>query len=73
METSVMGVTKMGNIVSRAESEPTSLTFQTITPHRLLDVTTITMPTFLCSSLPQRSMQTITLSYQSEPTAGKNQ
>ena len=44
LETSVMGVMKMGNIVLRAGIECTSLAFWanvlTITPHRLPDVTT---------------------------------
>ena len=46
---------KMGNIVSRAEIEPTSLAFQasvlTIKPPRLHDVTTVPTPTCLCSFL----------------------
>ena len=59
------GVMKVGNIVPRVGIEPTSLAFQAnvliITPHRLPDVITIPMPTCLCSSLPQRSVQTTTL------------
>ena len=47
--TMVVGVIKMGNIVSRVAIEPISLAFQasvlTIIPHRLPDVTTIPMPT----------------------------
>ena len=55
-------VRKMGNIVPRVGLESTFLAFRddTITLHRLTDVTTIPMPTCLCSSLPQRSAQTTT-------------
>ena len=59
--TSGMGVMKMGNTVPRAGIKPTSLAFcanvLTITQHRLPDVTTIPTPNCLCSSLPQRSVQ----------------
>ena len=62
METSVMMVMKMGNIVPRTGIEPiTSLAFQasvlTITPLRLPDVTTRpTHDTCLRGSLPERSV-----------------
>ena len=56
---------KMGNIVPRTGSEPTSHAFQasvlTITPHSLLDVTTLSTPTCLCGSLPLRSVQITTV------------
>ena len=65
MAISVVGVMKMGNIVHRVGIKPTSLEFRasvtTITPCRLPDVATIPTPNCLCSSLPQRSMQTTTL------------
>ena len=62
----VMGVTKMGNIVSRAGIESTSLALQaSVLPLHdigfLPDVTTICTATCLCSSLPQRSVQTTIL------------
>ena len=55
---------KMGNIVSRAKLEPTSLVFRaSVLPlHHISfpNVTTIPTPTCLCNSLFQRSMQTTT-------------
>ena len=58
----VIGVMKMRNIVSRVGIKPTSLSqCVTNTQCRLPDVTTIPTLTYLCSSLPQRSVQTITL------------
>ena len=58
---SVIGVMKMGNIVSRAGIEPTSLAFWAsmllIITRRLPDTITIPMPMGLCSSLLQRSVQ----------------
>ena len=60
-----LGEMKIGNIVPRAGIERTSRAFQasslTITPPRLPDVTTMPTPTCLCSSLPQRAVQTTTL------------
>ena len=65
MTTSVVGVMKMGNIVSRGGLEPTSHVFWAsvlaITPTRFPDVTMLSMPTCLCGSLPERSGQTIGL------------
>ena len=62
-----MGMMKMGNIVPRAGLELRYLAFQasvlTIIPRRLPDATTIPMSTCLCSSLPQRSVQTTTISW----------
>ena len=61
MTTSVVGLMKMGNIVPRAGTEPTSgIVGQcaTIAPYMLLDVSTVPTPTCLCSSLPQRAVQT---------------
>ena len=56
---------KMGIIAPRAGIEPTSAEFGvrmlTITPLRLSDVTTLSMPTCLCGSLHERSVQTTTL------------
>ena len=61
----VVGVMKMGNIVSRAELKPTSLAFRArVLPLHHIgfpDVTTIPIPTYLCGSLPQRSEHTTTL------------
>ena len=55
--TTVVGVMKMGNIVPRVVIKTTSLAFGVslliITPPRLPDVTTIPMPTSLCSSFPR--------------------
>ena len=52
----------MGHIVSRARIEPTSIAFwvtvRTITPPRFPDVTILPMPSCLCGSLVDRSMQT---------------
>ena len=68
--TSVMRLMKVGNIVPRAEIEPTSLAFWasvlTITPHRVPDVTNVPMPTCLRSSLPERSVQITTQGYRKE-------
>ena len=65
MATSVVCVIKMGNIVPRAGTKPTSLAFQpsVLALHHgsLPDVTTIPTPTCLCITLPQMSMQTTTL------------
>ena len=56
---------KMGIIVPRAGLEPTSLPFwaSVLALHHVgfPDVINIPMPTSLCSSLPQRSVQTTTL------------
>ena len=56
---------KMGNIVPRVGIKPTSLALWasvlTITPSRSHDVTTVPTPTCLCGSLPERSVQAITL------------
>ena len=55
---------KMGIIVSRVGLKPTSLAFWAcVLPFHhvgFLDVITIPVPTCLCSSLPQRSVQTTT-------------
>ena len=64
----VVGVTKMGNIVPRAGMQPTYISgilgeCVHATPCRLPDVTPIPTPTCVCSSLPQRSVQTTTISY----------
>ena len=60
-----MGVMKMGSIVPRAGFKPTSLAFRaSVLPlHHVdfSDVTIIPVPICLCSSLPQRSVQTITV------------
>ena len=60
-----MVVMKMGNIVHRVGIEHTYIAFQasmlTITPHRLSDITMLPVPTCLCGSLPERSVQTTTL------------
>ena len=52
METSVVQVMKMGNIVPTAGFEPTSLAFQaivlSIAQARLSDVTSLPTPTCLC-------------------------
>ena len=63
IETSVVGGVKMGNNVSRVGMKPTCLAFRArmLTPHRPCDVTTIPTSTCLCSSLPQRSVQTTTI------------
>ena len=56
---------KMENIVPRAGIEPISQAFRaSVLPMHHVgfpDVNTIPMPTCLCSSLPQRSVQTTTL------------
>ena len=59
----VMGVMKMANIVPRVGIELTSLAFQaSVLPlhhvESLMSPLCMPMPTSLCSSLPQRSMQT---------------
>ena len=50
------------DIVFIARIEPTFLAFQvsgvTITPPRFPDIATLSMPTGLCSCLPERSVQT---------------
>ena len=55
----------MGNIEFRVGSEPMSLAFctsvLTITPPRFPDVTTLSTHTYLCDSLPERSVQTTSL------------
>ena len=60
-----MGVMTMGNTVPRAGLEPISLAFwASVLPLHHVgfpDVTTISTPTCLRSSLPQRSVQTTTL------------
>ena len=65
METSIMGVMKMGNIVHRAGIEPTSLAFRaSVLPLHHVgypDVTTIPTPTCLCGPLPQRSVHATTV------------
>ena len=50
----------MGNIMPRVGLKPTSLTFRA-TPYSPAAATTIPMPTSLCSTLPQWSVQTTTL------------
>ena len=59
------GMMTWGNISPTVGFEPTPLEFRasvlTITPPRLPDVTTLPMPTCLCVSLPQRSVQTATI------------
>ena len=62
MATSVMSVAKMGNIVPRAGLKPTSRA--TLLPLHHVGfpgVTTIPMPTCVCGSLSQRSVQITTL------------
>ena len=58
---------KIGNTAPRVGIEPTSLAFWasvlTITPRRLPDITTIPAPPCLCSSVPQRSVQTTTVQW----------
>ena len=53
----------MRNIVPRVGIQPTSFAFQvsvlTITPPKLPGVITLAMPSCLCGSLPERSVQTI--------------
>ena len=62
--TSVVDVMKMENIVPRVEIEPTALAFKatvlSITPLRFPYVTTMPTPTCMCSSLPERSLQSTT-------------
>ena len=64
-QTTVVGMMKIGNIVPRAGIKYMSLTFWAIvlmvTPCRLPNVTTISTPACLCSSLPQWLVQTATL------------
>ena len=56
---------KMENIAPRTGLEPTYLAFWgsvlTITQPQLPDITTLSMPTHLYASLPERSVQTTTL------------
>ena len=56
---------KMGNIVPRVGLEPASLAFRaSVLPLHHVgfpDGSTIPLPTCLCSSLPQRSVQTTTI------------
>ena len=63
--TSVMGVTKVRNIVPRVGLKPTSLAFWTsVQPFHHVgfpDVTTISMTIYLGSSLPERSVHATTL------------
>ena len=65
--TSVTGVMNMGNTVPRVGLKCTSLAFQAsvLTLHHIgfPDVTTILTPTCICSSLPQRPVQTTTVCY----------
>ena len=65
MATSVVGVMKMRNTVPRVGLKSTSLAFRaSVLPLHHIgipDVITIPMPTSLCGSLPQRSVQTTTL------------
>ena len=65
MVMSVVGVMKMGNNVPRAGLEATSLAFwaSVLELHHVgfSDVTTSLMPTCLCRTLPQRSMQITTI------------
>ena len=62
MATSVMGLMKMRNIAPRVGIEPTSLAFQanvlTVTQPRLHDDIALTIPTYLCSCLPERTVHT---------------
>ena len=60
----VVGVMKMGNIVPRAGIELTSLAFQTsvLQLHHVGSLMSC-IPTCLCGSLPQRSVQTTTCIY----------
>ena len=57
----VVGVIEMGNIAPRAVVEPTSLALGanmlTITPPRLPDIILLPMLIYLCSFLPERSVQ----------------
>ena len=66
MTTSVMSAMKIGNTVPRVGIEPIYVAFRASvlpnTPCRLPDVTTIPKLTCLCSFLPERSMQTTTMS-----------
>ena len=59
-----MAVMIVGNSVPRAGIEPILLAFQAsvlpITPPRLSDVSTLSTPTCLCGTMPQRSVQTTT-------------
>ena len=63
----VVGVMKMGNIVPRAGNEPTSLAFYaSVLPLHHIgfpDVMTMSTPTCLSSSLPERSVPPTTLLY----------
>ena len=59
MATSVMGMTKMGNIVPRAGLELTSLAFRAsvLALHYVGSLMSPLTPTCLYGSLPQRSVQ----------------
>ena len=62
MATSVVGVMEMGNIVPRAGLEPMPLAFwASVLPLHHLGFPDVTMIICLCSSLPQRLVQTTTL------------
>ena len=60
-----MSVMKMGNIAPRVGIEPTYLAFKasvlTVLPSGQLDLTILHVVTGLCSSLPEKSVQTTTL------------
>ena len=57
----VSGCDENGKYCARAGIEPTSLALQaSALPCRLSDVTTLPTPTRLCSSFPERSVQTTT-------------
>ena len=66
LRVSFVGRMPMGNIAPRAGIEPTSLAFLaselTITPPRLPDVTTLHMSACSRGTLPERSVQTTTVS-----------
>ena len=61
----VVGAMKMGIIAPRVGTKTTSLAFHisvlTIKPPRLPHVTTLSMPTCLCGSLPENSVYITTL------------
>ena len=64
----VIGVMNIGNIAPTAGIEPISLAFQasvlTMAPPRLPDLANLPTRIFLCGSLPERSVQTTTVLYQ---------
>ena len=63
METRVVSEMKMGNIVSRAGIKPTYLTFEaSVLPLHRVGSYMLPVYSHLCSSLPERSMQTTTSS-----------